>query len=228
MKGALKKTIAEFLATLMFFSLAYIVAAMIGVPGATGLVWGGSLAFSVLVFGRYGVAHCNPAVSLGAMTAGRLPWWNGFLFWIAQFAASVVSVLLASLFVLRWFDRGFAEQQIVRPVQDLDLFTPFFWSITFREGVAAFFLTLAVLVATDKKAKDWADWLIIGAVLGLFVWIIGPDTGGSVNPFRNLGPWVLASPESCFIVTLAAYVVSHMTGGVLAGAVARSFKDTGP
>jgi glycerol uptake facilitator-like aquaporin len=67
------------------------------------------------------------------------------------------------------------------------------------------------VAVNPRAARDWAG-LAIGGVLGLQVMIIGPLTGGSVNPARWFGPALVGTQWDDFWL----YILGPLGGGVLA------------
>jgi glycerol uptake facilitator protein len=81
------------------------------------------------------------------------------------------------------------------------------------EGIGTFLLvwTVVAVAVNPRAARDWAG-LAIGGVLGLQVMIIGPLTGGSVNPARWFGPALVGTQWDDFWL----YILGPLGGGVLA------------
>jgi glycerol uptake facilitator-like aquaporin len=86
------------------------------------------------------------------------------------------------------------------------------------EGIGAFLLvwTVTAVAVNPRAARDWAG-LAIGGVLGLQVMILGPLTGGSINPARWFGPALLAG--NVVKNDWWLYIIGPLGGGVL-GAIA--------
>src|SRR5207237_2563333 len=85
------------------------------------------------------------------------------------------------------------------------------------EGVGTFLLVWAVVGVAVNPAglKDWSGFAI-GATLGFVVMIIGPLTGGSVNPARAFGPAIVSHHFGDAGKWLLLYALSPAVGAVLA------------
>ena len=89
------------------------------------------------------------------------------------------------------------------------------------EALGTFLLVFTIMaVAVDERAPaGWAGFLI-GLAVATEIMLIGPFTGGSVNPARSFGPYLVnqlfggSTPWSEFYV----YIVGPLVGGV-AGAL---------
>jgi glycerol uptake facilitator protein len=87
------------------------------------------------------------------------------------------------------------------------------------EALGTFLLVFTIMaVAVDNRAPaGWAGFLI-GLAVAVEIMVIGPFTGGSVNPARSFGPYLAnalfggSTPWADFWV----YVIGPVVGGVLA------------
>ena len=85
------------------------------------------------------------------------------------------------------------------------------------EGLGTFILVWAVLgVAVYPRAtRDWAA-LAIGGALGLGVMVMGPLTGGGLNPARAFGPALVAHEFGGAGTFILVYVLAPVIGALLA------------
>ena len=87
------------------------------------------------------------------------------------------------------------------------------------EALGTFLLLLTIMaLAVDRRAPSgWAGWMI-GLAVACEIFVLGPLTGGSVNPARTFGPYLTTSlfggdaPWWLFGV----YIVGPIVGAVLA------------
>ncbi len=81
------------------------------------------------------------------------------------------------------------------------------------EVLVTFILVFVVIsVATDDQAPTGVAPLAVGFALACGVFIVGPVTGGSLNPARTLGPMIVAGQFTAVWV----YIVGPIIGSVLA------------
>jgi len=97
----MNKMVAEFIGTFTLVLFGCGAAVIAGADGTTGIGLAGiSFAFGLALIGMaYGIGpvsgcHINPAVSLGAMLAGRMNAGEMIQYWIAQVAGAIVAALV--------------------------------------------------------------------------------------------------------------------------------------
>ncbi len=181
--------------------------------GIVGLAFAIVIAAVVYFFGRISGAHLNPAITLGLAVRGHIDWLTAVSYFIAQFIGGFVGALGIAVI----FGRTAATLGI--------LGVPSFTGVTtsgqafFGEAVGAFILVLTVYgLAVDRKAPiGWAG-LIIGLVVGGDIMLLGPVTGGSVNPARAFGPMLaqaaLGGPD--LLGQFWVYLIAPLVGGIVA------------
>ena len=216
----MQKLIAEAIGT---FTLVFIGCATIIFMGAEVGLLGISLAFGLTVaavaygFGHISGAHLNPAVSLGAVIAGRLPAANFIGYVIAQCVGAIIAA--AVLFVITQSKVGGYDIAINGLGQNGWSGYAMGGAFVF-EAVATFLFMLVILGATSENGAGPLAGLAIGVALvvihlgGIVV------SGSSVNPARSLGPALFAGPEA--LGQLWLYIVAPCIGAAAAGLVHRS------
>jgi len=155
--------------------------------------------------------HFNPAVTAGFMVLRRIDPIDGLVYILAQLSGGVLGALLTKAFLL---DEGRASDYGTPKISPLlgGAFQGFL-----VEGIGAFVLVLAVLaVALNPEIRRWAA-LAAGGALGLGVMVLGPLTGGSLNPARWFGPALVGN----HFTDAWAYILGPIFGGLLAAAVYR-------
>jgi MIP family channel proteins len=155
--------------------------------------------------------HFNPAVTAGFMVLRRIDPIDGLVYILAQLSGGVLGALLTKAFLL---DEGRASDYGTPKISPLlgGAFQGFL-----VEGIGAFVLVLAVLaVALNPEIRRWAA-LAAGGALGLGVMVLGPLTGGSLNPARWFGPALVGN----HFTDAWAYILGPIVGGLLAAAVYR-------
>lgn len=185
-----------------------------------GLVHAFVLFMLVISFGAASGGHFNPAITFAAALGRRIDPVDAVVYILAQLSGGVLGALLVKGFLL---DEGRAGGYANPEVSGLigGNFQGFL-----LEGLGAFLLVLVVLsVAMNPRARqDWAPFAI-GATLGFIVMILGPLTGGSVNPARWFGPALIG--EGLDGSDLLVYVLGPLVGATLAYVVYR-FVIAGP
>jgi aquaporin Z len=221
----MKKYIAEFVGT---FTLVLFGCGTAVVAGDKVGVLGIAFAFGFALIGMaYGIGplsgcHINPAVSLGAFTAGRMKVEDlaGYILFQclgAIVAAWVLSMILKGHLVgydiaakglgqNGWgsdYQGGYSQQAAI-------LF----------EMVATFLFVVVILGSTQEGAPSSMAGLAIGITL-VVIHIFGIQiTGVSVNPARSLGPALLVGGKAMSQVWL--FLVFPSLAGIVAGILFRS------
>lgn len=198
----MKKAIAELIGTftLVFFGCSTILF-MADTVGHLGI----SLAFGLTVVAMaYGLgaisgAHLNPAVSLGALLAGRMEAGEMIMYWVAQIAGGVIAIVLLMAM------GADVTQAATAPGK-----AGVMGAIIF-EVVATFIFVTVILGATASVANAAMAGLVIGLTLTLMHLAGIQVSGASLNPARSL-PTNFADLGNIWI-----YIVGPLAGGALAG-----------
>ncbi len=217
-----KKATAEFLGTLIlvFFGVG---AAVLGTgDGTTGNgLHGISMAFGFsIVAAAYGLgamsgAHLNPAVSLGALLAGRMTGAEFITYVFAQVMGAIAGAFI--IFVIASGHAGFDAaagmgQNGYGPgyLGEYSLLA----ALTF-EVVATFLFVTVILGATRADAPAGFAGLAIGLTLAAIHLVGIRVTGVSVNPARSIGPALFVGGTA--LAQLWVFVLAPLAGGALAG-----------
>jgi glycerol uptake facilitator protein len=153
---------------------------------------------SVAVSG--GVAHLNPAVTLGLAAIDKFPWDQVALTIACQFLGAFIGALLVWLAYLPHWpeteDQGlklavFCTAPAIRNT-GANLVTEFIGTFMLVFGI----LAIAPLAFTGTADMAMTGWLTTGALpVGLLVLVIGLSLGGptgyAINPARDLGPRIM-------------------------------------
>lgn len=177
-----------------------------------------SLAFAIVVavviyaFGPVSGAHINPAVTIGLAVVRRFPWAEVVPYVIAQLVGGFIGgLLIVATFGTHAVDLGMGATTLGAGVP--------YWQGIVAEALGTFILLLTIMgLAVDERAPlGWAG-LMIGLAVALEILLIGPQTGGSVNPARTFGPYLTLTtfagkvPWSQFGV----YIVGPIIGAIVA------------
>ena len=221
----MKKPLAEFIGTFTLVLFGCGAAVIAGADGTTGIgIAGISFAFGLALIGMaYGIGpvsgcHINPAVSLGAVAAGRMTMAEAIPYMIAQVAGAITGALVlwiiasgtasyeGGLGANGWGEGYLGEYNIM--------------SAFIFEVVATFLFVVVILGSTGKNTPAAMAGLAIGLTL-VVIHLVGIKiTGVSVNPARSIGPALFAGGGALGQVWL--FIIAPVLGGVAAGILFKS------
>ncbi|WP_051341836.1 MIP/aquaporin family protein [Pseudonocardia spinosispora] len=178
-----------------------------------GVVVGGTVAvFAITTAGKRSGAHLNPAVSVYMALRGALSVRDAVAYSVAQLAGSVVGVLVARLC---W--RGpmlEVSDGLIQPGPGVDA-----GGVLLGETLSTVGLLLVLSWLVSKPRPRETPW-VIGGLIAVLIVMTGATSGGSFNPARNFGPFVLGSDFDFFWIYMLApcggavitAVALHLTG----------------
>ena len=182
--------------------------------GFIGLAFGVALIAGIATVGSVSGAYFNPAITVAAFVAGRLPRGRVLPYIVAQFVGATLAALVEYALVGR---SAAVAGNLGSTLPNLALSTPVF-SALLAEIVGTTFLTMAVLGATDQDSSSisWGT-LGIGLTLAGTIWALGAISGASLNPARSFGPaFVSLLFSNTPMLDYWIYVVGPVLGGLLA------------
>jgi aquaporin TIP len=204
----LQRGIAEFVGTfaLLFIgagaaSIIQDTAGVLGVSIATGL----TIAVMVSAVGHISGGHFNPAVTLGFLVTRRIHPVHAVVYWIVQFGAAALAVLM-----LKW----------ILPSSTSPYGAPALASVIDKgQGVAVeatltFFLVWVIFAcaADPRGVFDKIAGLAIGATITMGMIMAFVLTGAAINPARAFGPQLVGNDWKNWWV----WYVGPFAGGVIA------------
>ena len=217
MKSYIAEVIGTF--TLVFFGVGSAVLA----GGDIGYV-GISFAFGISVvamaysIGHISGAHLNPAVSMGALVAGRMSLGDFVGYVIAQTAGAILGAVLVYLIAtgkLAGHDlasaglgqNGWGEGYL----GEYGMMS----ALIFEIVATALFITVILGVTQDGTDTTAFAGLAIGLTL-VMIHLVGiPITGTSVNPARSIGPALFVGGDA--LAQLWLFIVAPLIGGAIGG-----------
>lgn len=133
----------------------------------------------IFLFGRYSMAHFNPAVTVAYLVAGYIKPKQVLVY----FAAQAIGAVLGTIFV----------KFVIGDYANLGLNYPNYeFSIPVIVGVeilASFFLMGSILLAVNiKRQSAVLVSVIISGTIALDVFFFGGISGASMNPIRSTTP----------------------------------------
>ncbi|MDO6591863.1 aquaporin Z [Loktanella sp. D2R18] len=220
----MKKLVAEFIGT---FTLVLFGCGAAVIAGADIGLTGISFAFGLALIGMaYGIGpvsgcHINPAVSLGAVAAGRMTIAEAIRYIAAQFAGGIVAAAVLLMIASGKVDYTVAENGLGQNGWGAGYLGEYNMTSAFVfEVVATFLFMVVILGATGKSAPASMAGLAIGLAL-VVIHLVGINvTGVSVNPARSFGPALFAGAHALSQVWL--FIIAPVIGAVAAGLLFKS------
>ncbi|KAH7277762.1 hypothetical protein KP509_38G006000 [Ceratopteris richardii] len=172
---------------------------------STSLIGGLVVMVAIFALGHVSGSHINPAVTIAYTAIRHFPLQLAPCYIIAH----LVGATMAS---------GLAEILHKPTDKDIILVTPIgnVLHSLMAETLGGFLLLLvASSVSTDTRAIGQFAGLAVGAIIAIDIIIVGPVSGGALNPARALGPAIVRMNFDYVWI----YVVGPIVGGLL-GALA--------
>jgi glycerol uptake facilitator protein len=218
----LKRCLAELIGTfvLVFIGTGIVVSVVLYAQGidsagvlAIGLAFGLAITVMAYVFGHISGTHINPAVSIAMWATRRLPAGDTIAYIVSQLSgATLGSLAVVAIFGTRAaVDAGLGATVMGTGIE--------YWQAILCETIATFLLLLAIMgTAVDKRSPQGLAGVAIGLMAGLCIALELNVTGGSLNPARTFGPYlvnVLAGGAN-YWWQFPIYVVGPVLGAVVA------------
>ncbi len=218
-----RRLLAEFVGTalLVIFGAGAVVAALeVGQGrldyaglGIIGLSFALVIAAVVYMFGTTSGAHINPAVTFALAVVRRFPWVEVVPYVAVQLAGALAgAVLINAIFGSHASDLNASGGTVVGAGYTST-------QAVVAEGLGTFLLLATIMaLAVDRRAPAGFAGLVIGLSVACEIMVIGPISGGSVNPARTFGPYLAteifggSTPWSDFWI----YCAGPLVGGAVA------------
>ena len=139
------------------------------------------IAIVIQIFGKYSMAHFNPAVSIAFFITGHIKSRQLPIYFTAQ----AIGAFLGTIFVKFVFG-DYALLGTNSP--NLEFSMP---EIIGYEILATALLMAVIYVVVHYKMSKLSGILIAG-IIGLDVLFLGPVSGASMNPMRSLSPAIIS------------------------------------
>ncbi|WP_216652120.1 aquaporin [Nocardioides sp. zg-1308] len=184
---------------------------------ATGLTFGLTVVVMAYAVGRVSGGHFNPAVTLGAVLGGRLPWNQVGIYMAAQLLGGLLAGA-ALLGIMQGFPDFSAEGNMAQNFFGDQSALDFAWwaALLLETLMTAVFLWVILAVTDERNEVNVAlGPLAIGLSLAMIHFASMAATGTSVNPARSIGVGVFAGTDA--IVQLWLFVLAPLLGAAIAG-----------
>lgn len=220
----MNKMVAEFIGT---FTLVLFGCGAAVIAGADIGLAGISFAFGLALVGMaYGIGsvsgcHINPAVTLGAVAAGRMETGEAVRYIVAQVAGAIAAALVLLIIASGKADYSVAANGLGQNGWGAGYLGEYtMGSALVFEFVATFLFVTVILGATGAGAPSAMAGLAIGLTL-VVIHLVGINvTGVSVNPARSIGPGLFAGAKA--LSQLWLFLVAPIAGGIAAGMLFRT------
>ncbi len=184
----------------------------------TGLLVGAVVAAVLLPAAQRRTAgHLNPAVSIGLWLLRLFPGRAVLPFVTAQLAGSVTGTAVAR-FV--WGDAAAGVPVGVAALAAGPGWSPGAVFAAETGCTAAIMLIVAFIMARPRLLPRLP--LVVGGCVGAVIILLGPQSGGGVNPARQFGPAVVSGHTALLWVYLLAPVAGSFIAGAVAAVLRRS------
>jgi aquaporin Z len=184
------------------------------------LAFGLTVVVSAYAVGNISGGHFNPAVTLGAAMAGRMPWRDVPGYWIAQLVGGILaSTLLFAIaaggpdgFLSTAVDGGFASNGFGdRSPGGFNLL-----SVIIAEVILTAVFLYVILGATSERSTPGFAPLAIGLSLTLIHLISIPIDNTSVNPARSIAAALYGGPDA--LAQVWVFILAPLLGALIAAA----------
>jgi aquaporin Z len=227
----MKKEFAEFIGTFTLVLFGCGAAAIAGEQvGVLGISFAFGLALIAMAYGigRISGCHINPAVSFGALIAGRMSFVEFIRYAIAQCAGGIAGAFVLMM-ILKGQMAGYdvAGSGLGQNGWGAGYLGEYNQTAALMFEIIATCLFVLVILGCTHESEDKATAGITyfaGLAIGLtlvVIHIVGIQiTGVSVNPARSLGPAVFVGGQA--MGQLWLFIVAPMVGAALAGIIHKS------
>ena len=165
-----------------------------------------AVAIGVYLFGKISMAHFNPAVTVGFLITNHLQ--RKQKLFLIYLAAELIGALLASIFVYLIFGNEANLGANAPNYIDFPIYV-----IVGTEIFASALLMFVILVVIFTKGLENFRGVLIGATVGLDVFLFGLISGVSMNPARSLAPAVVSG----YYIDLWLYLTAPFIGTTIVG-----------
>lgn len=183
--------------------------------GMVAITFALAIALAIYAFGTTSGAHLNPAVTVSLAAVRRFPWSEVPAYVVAQLAGGLAgAALIVASFGREAVDLGTGQTSIATGTS--------YGQAIVAEAVGTFLLLTAIMaLAVDRRAPGGWAGLMIGLSVAAAILVIGPLTGGSLNPARTFGPLLVGTigDGPTHWSDFPAYIVGPLIGGLVAAIV---------
>ena len=145
-----------------------------------------ALSIAVYVFGKYSMAHFNPAVTIAFFITRHVKGKQLPIYFTAQ----TIGAFLGSVFIL-FVIGDYANLGTNTPDVSYPLGTVFGYEV-----IASIFLMGVIYIVVHFKKLAMLAGVAIGGIVAIDVLLFGEISGASMNPIRSLAPAIISGTPS--------------------------------
>ncbi|PUZ57724.1 hypothetical protein GQ55_5G452300 [Panicum hallii var. hallii] len=150
-----------------------------------------------------GPAHFNPAVTATFAAFGYLPWAKLPLYVVVQLAGSVLACLAVNGVMQPREEHFYGTAPMAGHTR-----------LPFLMELLASAVLMVVIATASRGSNQTVGGLAIGAAVGTLGLVIGPVSGGSMNPIRTLGPAIVFGRYTSVWIYLVAPLAGMLLGAL--------------
>lgn len=186
-------------------------------PLVVGLAVGIAVLAGAYSVGHISGGHFNPAVSVGAAAAGRMPWKDVLPYAAAQIVGGLVATLLHFLIIVSSGAPLDAVASTFGAVSNTYDIAPLLTVLLLEVIITMVFLLVILSVTADGSTTAGFAPLAIGLALALFHFIAIPIDNASLNPARSLATAVFGGVD--VLAQVWVFFVGPIVGALIAGLI---------
>jgi len=175
-----------------------------------------ALAIAVYAFGKYSMAHFNPAVTIAFFITKHVKGKHLPLYFTAQ----TIGAFLGSIFVL-FIIGDYANLGTNTPDVSYPLGIVFGYEV-----IASIFLMGVIYVVVHFKKLRMLTGIAIGGIIAIDVLLFGEISGASMNPIRSLAPAIISGTQSDLWLYWTTPFIGMLMVAVIFKALSRRIKNT--
>ena len=156
------------------------------------------------VLGWLGPAHLNPAVTITFAVFRYFPWTKVPLYVMVQLGGSVLACLSVNGIMKPREDNFYGTVPMAGHTR-----LPFL-----MEFLGSAVLMIVIATVARGSASKPVGGIAIGTAVGTLGLIIGPVSGGSMNPVRSLGPAIVLGRYTSIWIYVVAPVAGMLLGAL--------------
>jgi len=175
-----------------------------------------ALAIAVYAFGKYSMAHFNPAVTIAFFITRHVRGEQLPIYFVAQ----AVGAFLGSIFVL-FVIGDYAKLGTTAPDLTHDLSVIFGYEV-----IASIFLMGVIYIVVHFKKLRMLTGVAIGGIIAIDVLLFGEISGASMNPIRSLAPAIISGIPDYLWLYWTTPFIGTMLVAVVYNLLSRRKKST--